>query len=433
MYKVRYKSKTYLVKAKDSDTALKQVQEAVDNEENIELNDDRLSPMTYKKLQEFGYGPDDWKDLTQEKANEIVKSHMQQNSTNNSKPSENTNKTNAQNTQDKPARRAKARIELPKTKDEKEKMLSSIRPQLIRGEIGNYTEEDRHMGERWLNNAYFRKQIQELVNQGKVDDIYGTGASLIIDNHKHNGKVYQIMNVDELYNLPMDFGSTVVDKYNNTKANDTVIIAGKGVKDKGTGKMTVDLNDPDNTITFINYTYGIGAYFAQQGLPHKVDDKPDREFIYEDAANYFKNRSQNTHDGEFSYRQRGVATRIWGRSQSSILGNLKKLSQTDSRHGKFDDNGFVFDDSANTGNVYKGYYLKNGGVVITSGKGSYNKDTDTSNIDTPTDTKVINNFNDVATYFAQQKYMPAVDPNDQWIRDHAQLYRDTFGINQKNV
>lgn len=37
-----------------------------------ELHDDRLSPMTYSKLKELGYDQDDWKDLTQEQANELV-------------------------------------------------------------------------------------------------------------------------------------------------------------------------------------------------------------------------------------------------------------------------------------------------------------------------------------------------------------------------
>lgn len=77
MYKVRYKNKIYLVKAKDSDMAVKKIKEAIDNEKDVELNDDRLSPMTYRKLKELGYGPNDWKNLTQEKANEIVASHAQ--------------------------------------------------------------------------------------------------------------------------------------------------------------------------------------------------------------------------------------------------------------------------------------------------------------------------------------------------------------------
>ena len=36
------------------------------------LRDDRLSPMTYKKLKEMGYNSDKWKNLTQEEANKIV-------------------------------------------------------------------------------------------------------------------------------------------------------------------------------------------------------------------------------------------------------------------------------------------------------------------------------------------------------------------------
>ena len=36
------------------------------------IEDDRLSPMTYKKLKEMGYNSDKWKNLTQEEANRIV-------------------------------------------------------------------------------------------------------------------------------------------------------------------------------------------------------------------------------------------------------------------------------------------------------------------------------------------------------------------------
>lgn len=36
------------------------------------IEDDRLSPMTYKKLKEMGYNSDKWKNLTQEEANKIV-------------------------------------------------------------------------------------------------------------------------------------------------------------------------------------------------------------------------------------------------------------------------------------------------------------------------------------------------------------------------
>lgn len=36
------------------------------------IEDDRLSPMTYKKLKEMGYNSEKWKNLTQEEANKIV-------------------------------------------------------------------------------------------------------------------------------------------------------------------------------------------------------------------------------------------------------------------------------------------------------------------------------------------------------------------------
>lgn len=37
-----------------------------------EIGDTHLSPMTYKKLKELNYGPEDWKDWSQEYANKVV-------------------------------------------------------------------------------------------------------------------------------------------------------------------------------------------------------------------------------------------------------------------------------------------------------------------------------------------------------------------------
>lgn len=39
------------------------------------MRDERLSPMTYKKLRELGYDENKWQNLTQEQANKIVAQH----------------------------------------------------------------------------------------------------------------------------------------------------------------------------------------------------------------------------------------------------------------------------------------------------------------------------------------------------------------------
>ena len=67
-YKITHKNKTYIVKAKDSIDAIKKIEE---------VQDERLSPMTYRKLKEFGYTSNQWKNLSQEQANKIVASHEQ--------------------------------------------------------------------------------------------------------------------------------------------------------------------------------------------------------------------------------------------------------------------------------------------------------------------------------------------------------------------
>jgi len=69
-YKIRYKNKYYIVKAKDTQSALLGLSVVAPD-----VEDDRLSPMTYKKLKELGYGHEQWKDLSQEEANKIVQTN----------------------------------------------------------------------------------------------------------------------------------------------------------------------------------------------------------------------------------------------------------------------------------------------------------------------------------------------------------------------
>jgi len=46
------------------------------------IKDDRLSPMTYAKLKELGYGSEDWKNWSQEQANKIVQQGIKKKSNN---------------------------------------------------------------------------------------------------------------------------------------------------------------------------------------------------------------------------------------------------------------------------------------------------------------------------------------------------------------
>ncbi len=72
IFKITNKDKTYIVKAVDSYTAIHRLHSS--------LKDERLSPMTYKKLKELGYNSNTWKDLSQEEANKIVSAGKQANS-----------------------------------------------------------------------------------------------------------------------------------------------------------------------------------------------------------------------------------------------------------------------------------------------------------------------------------------------------------------
>lgn len=69
-YKITRGNKQYVIKAKDTYSAVAKLQTFLKDGKPIE--DDRLSPMTYKKLKEMGYNSEKWANLTQEEANRIV-------------------------------------------------------------------------------------------------------------------------------------------------------------------------------------------------------------------------------------------------------------------------------------------------------------------------------------------------------------------------
>lgn len=59
MYKVKYNDKSYIVNSNDEKSAIEKVKNfrdnGVKNKIKIKSKDERLSPMTYKKLREIGY------------------------------------------------------------------------------------------------------------------------------------------------------------------------------------------------------------------------------------------------------------------------------------------------------------------------------------------------------------------------------------------
>lgn len=67
MYKIRHHNKEYFVKANDAIDAVSHVMRY--------LSDERLSPMSYRKLKELGYDSESWKGKTQEWANAIIRKH----------------------------------------------------------------------------------------------------------------------------------------------------------------------------------------------------------------------------------------------------------------------------------------------------------------------------------------------------------------------
>jgi len=95
-FRIKAGKSIYFVKANDSDEALKKVEEYV--------SDERLSPMTYHKLKEMGYGPEKWKNLTQEQANKIVEqgNNSSKKETKQETPTSVTTKSEQTNTQTSP-------------------------------------------------------------------------------------------------------------------------------------------------------------------------------------------------------------------------------------------------------------------------------------------------------------------------------------------
>lgn len=79
MYRVKYNDKSYIVNSNDEKSAIEKVKNfrdnGVKNKIRIKSKDERLSPMTYKKLREIGYDENKWKNLSQEQANKIVAEH----------------------------------------------------------------------------------------------------------------------------------------------------------------------------------------------------------------------------------------------------------------------------------------------------------------------------------------------------------------------
>ena len=73
IFRVRHKENEYFVNAKDNISAVRKIKDMVVNDSSIE--DEHLSPMTYKKLKEIGYTKNQWQHLSQEQANIIVEKH----------------------------------------------------------------------------------------------------------------------------------------------------------------------------------------------------------------------------------------------------------------------------------------------------------------------------------------------------------------------
>lgn len=91
--------KQYKVKLKDSNKVFYiQAENEVDAYRGVKtMNDERLSPMTYKKLKELGYSSEDWQKWDQKQANEIVAKGSKQGISNSSRQEKETNSSSTKN------------------------------------------------------------------------------------------------------------------------------------------------------------------------------------------------------------------------------------------------------------------------------------------------------------------------------------------------
>ena len=245
MYKVRYKNRTYLVKAKDSDMAVKKVKEAIGNEKDVELNDDRLSPMTYKKLKELGYGPNDWKNLTQEKANEIVASHAQ-GGTNGA-----TKQAQAQtNTQTKAATSSNASKSTSTSTQSKQSFETSFTPKQINAATkiwGNTKDE-------------VVDKLKQFVSDHVMQGEFSKNGFLLYDT----GATEEVFQVNYLPNgsMIMSHGEA---KFDENDANEQL--------------PQIDPNQLVDTKIINNFSE-LGAYFGSNGYAplHYEEDNSEEEF-----------------------------------------------------------------------------------------------------------------------------------------------------------
>lgn len=221
----------------------KGIKEAKKNiqDENVEKTekaiDDRLSPMTYKKLQEFGYGPDDWKDLTQEKANEIVKSHTQKSASGSEKSSSTQTSTTT----------TKNNIIEPKNVDESDKLETFVKSQIASAEKPTYSSQEYNTARFMLGSNYnnTQKQLEKLAQNKQINSFRELQDGYVVDDYTNSGRVFQVVSYS---------------------GDNSVIISGNGVWDEQNKQASINLDDPSNTITVLP-NHLLGTYFAKEGMP----------------------------------------------------------------------------------------------------------------------------------------------------------------------
>jgi hypothetical protein len=219
-YKVKYNDKNYIVKAgsvKDALSALDYVFSKV--------NDDRLSPMTYKKLKELGYSNETWKDLTQEQANKIVHG-SQNNSVQKTSEYVQTNKNNTSSSTALEYDKNKLNKLKIKNKNFVDKMMSLVESQSTKDFVRavnakKYYEIDD------LKKLPVLKEMDNLIREYEAENISDTS----LDNSKERQEQR-----DYIFNTLMQRGS-----YNGEDENGNAKFDGKL---KNEGKVVIAIGLP---------------------------------------------------------------------------------------------------------------------------------------------------------------------------------------------
>ena len=130
------------------------------------MKDERLSPMTYKKLKEKGYSQEDWKNLTQEQANKIVQEGQ-----------ESTSKTS----------NSAQQVAQPTTKENSQSSIKLVKPDYI-GKYHSSGDVELNYEDTYISKEAYSKVAKRVSNE--LENI----KAVLVDKEERYESQYQEAN-----------------------------------------------------------------------------------------------------------------------------------------------------------------------------------------------------------------------------------------------